>query len=186
MTNPLSVKAADIMSSPAISLGRTTPIREALRLFLERKFTGCPVIDENGQGIGVLTLRDIARYAEWHLESEDAAEDQRDAELARELDRRKGLERGETRSLGMHVDPMRRANVEQIMTPRMAFVRKDSTVEDIIRTMDELEVHRVFVADAKGKLLGVVSTVDIVQTFYGAAKKPAARAKPNPASKRKR
>jgi CBS domain-containing protein len=165
MNEKLKTPVSRIITSPVVSVPRTLSVKEAVRVLLERRFTGVPVVDEKGRGVGVLTLRDVARYAEWHLESEEAAEDAQDAEIARELSRRNNLERSESRARGMHVDRMARARVEQIMTPRIATVKPDSTLGDVVRTFAELGVHRVFVGGKEGSIVGVVSTVDAVMTL---------------------
>jgi CBS domain-containing protein len=38
-----------------------TPIQEAARIMLERKISGLPVVDENGQTVGIITESDIFR-----------------------------------------------------------------------------------------------------------------------------
>jgi len=175
MNEALKTPVQKIMTSPVVTVPRTLSVKEAVRVFLEKRFTGVPVVDEKGRGVGVLTLRDVARYAEWHLESEEAAEDAEDAEIARELGRRKNLERSESRARGMHVDRMGRARVERIMTPRIATVKPESTLEDVVRTFAELGVHRVFVGGKDGSIVGVVSTVDAVMAL--SAKKSDGRRK---------
>lgn len=167
MKEALKIPASRVMSSPAVSIPRGLPVKQAVRILLEKRLSGAPVVDESGRGIGVLTLRDIARYAKWHLECEDAAEDERDLQIARELDRRVRLEPRQARRRGMKVDRMDRASVEQIMTPRLAFVPEDAPIRDVIRTFGELGVHRVFVCGRDESLIGVVSTIDVVRHLAG-------------------
>lgn len=56
--------------------------------------------------------------------------------------------------------------VQEIMTPRPQTIAPDLSVTDAARRMLYLEVHRLFVVD-EGKLVGVVSTTDIVRAMAG-------------------
>jgi CBS domain-containing protein len=171
MKESLKTPASRVMSTPVVTIPRGLPVKQAARMLLEKRLSGAPVVDGEGRGVGVLTLRDIVRYAEWHLECEEAAEDQRDLEIARELDRRVRLEPGQARGRGMRVDRMDRASVDQIMTPRLAFVRGDAPLRDVIRTFGELGVHRVFVCGKTESIVGVISTIDVVRALAGAKRR---------------
>jgi CBS domain-containing protein len=190
--NALKIRAIDAMSGPVVTVKTTTTVKEAVRLLIDRGFSGVPVVDEREAPVGVLSLRDVARYSEWHLESEEAAEDQRDAEIAAELDRKKNLERAESTGLGMHIDSMTRATVGQIMTPRITTVDEEATLDDVISTLDRLKIHRIFVADSRNRLIGVVSTVDVMRALVAVAgggkgrKKPKTRKRRAPKKRKKR
>lgn len=56
--------------------------------------------------------------------------------------------------------------VNEIMTPRPQTIAPDALVNDAARRMLYLEVHRLFVED-EGKLVGVVSTSDLVRVMAG-------------------
>lgn len=167
MNEALKAPASRVMSSPVVTIPRNLSVKQAVGILLEKRLSGAPVVDDAGRGVGVLTLRDIARYAEWHLECEEAAEDERDLAIARELDRRVHLEPRQARGRGMKVDRMDRASVEQIMTPRLAFVRADAPIRDVIRTFGDLGVHRVFVCNRDESIVGVISTSDVVRHLAG-------------------
>lgn len=56
--------------------------------------------------------------------------------------------------------------VSEIMTPRPQTIAPDAPVTDAARRMLYLEVHRLFVED-EGRLVGVVSTTDLVRVMAG-------------------
>ena len=56
--------------------------------------------------------------------------------------------------------------VQEIMTARPQTITSDASVKDAAQRMLYLEVHRLFVED-DGKLVGVVSTTDLVRAMAG-------------------
>jgi CBS domain-containing protein len=71
-------------------------------------------------------------------------------------------------ALAEHQDPEAREKVfeetlvQEVMTPRPQTVTPDALVKDAAQQMLYLEVHRLFV-EQEGRLLGVVSTTDLVR-----------------------
>lgn len=162
MTTLKNVKVDDIMTSPVRSLMADWSLREAAQILLENQFSGAPVVDEESKVVGVLSLQDIARYAEWHLDAEEAAAGaEREREALRELDRR---ERGLRTS--MHVDTLEDATVRQVMTSKVATVRAGTPLEKATSMLLKGPIHRLFVTNSKGKLVGLVSTMDIVRYIH--------------------
>jgi CBS domain-containing protein len=61
------MQVREIMSSPAITVGPTTNIREVARTMRENIISGVPVVDDNGTLLGIITEMDlIARNAPVH------------------------------------------------------------------------------------------------------------------------
>jgi CBS domain-containing protein len=56
--------------------------------------------------------------------------------------------------------------VQEIMTPRPQTITPDALIKDAAQRMLYLEVHRLFVEE-HGRLVGVVSTTDLVRTMAG-------------------
>lgn len=152
----------EIMTSPVYSLQSDASLREAARSLLEKGYSGAPVVDEQERAVGVLTLQDIARYAEWHLDVEqNAAEISAEKDMLRELDRQ---ERGLKAS--MHIDRLEDATVRQVMTPKVATVSTETPIAEALTQLLGASIHRLFVTGAKGKVIGLVSTMDIVRAIH--------------------
>ena len=56
--------------------------------------------------------------------------------------------------------------IMEVMTPRPQTIHPDATVRDAAQRMLYLEVHRLFV-EQEGRLVGVVSTTDLVRALAG-------------------
>ncbi|HXW97183.1 MAG TPA: CBS domain-containing protein [Gemmatimonadales bacterium] len=57
--------------------------------------------------------------------------------------------------------------VQEVMTPRPQTITPDAELKDAAQRMLYLEVHRLFV-ELEGRLVGVVSTTDLVRALAGA------------------
>ncbi|MHC4423723.1 MAG: CBS domain-containing protein [Planctomycetota bacterium] len=53
------LKAKDIMTKEVVSLRRDTPVEEALKLLVEKKITGIPVVEEDMTLVGIVTEKDL-------------------------------------------------------------------------------------------------------------------------------
>jgi len=157
MTTTLKgLRVRDVMTRPVLSLNGDATLKEASRFFLEHNFTGAPVVNESGKPIGVLTLKDLTRFFEHHLELEENEE-----AFSPEITRTR-------RELGIsdvYLEKLHGLCVEQIMTPRVVWVRHDAELLGSIRYMLKEAVHRIFVADGQGTLVGVLSTSDVVRAL---------------------
>jgi CBS domain-containing protein len=56
-----------------------------------------------------------------------------------------------------------RTRVREIMTPVVFTVKPETSAAEVVRQMLERKVHRLFVADAGGVLIAVISMSDILQ-----------------------
>ena len=53
------MKAADVMTSPAITVGPQTRIKEVAALLVERAISAVPVVEQNGDLIGIVSEADL-------------------------------------------------------------------------------------------------------------------------------
>ena len=58
------MQASEVMTRNIVSIGRDAPIREAIRLMLDNKVSGLPVVDAGGKVVGILTEGDLLRRSE--------------------------------------------------------------------------------------------------------------------------
>lgn len=59
---PLDDKISSIMIADVYSVSDTTPIIDAMRLFVDKKISGCPIVDTEGKFVGFVSDGDIIRF----------------------------------------------------------------------------------------------------------------------------
>src|SRR5215510_3090608 len=57
----MTLHASDVMIKDVISVSETTPLKEVAKMFVERKITGAPVVNDDGELVGVISETDIIR-----------------------------------------------------------------------------------------------------------------------------
>src|SRR5262249_52433898 len=70
---------------------------------------------------------------------------------------------GESLPNGFHVERVDRTTVRDLMTPAVFAVAPESSAAEVVREMLALKVHRLFVVDACGVLVGVISALDVLR-----------------------
>jgi CBS domain-containing protein len=149
-----AVTAADLMMPNPVSIPETAVVQEAITLLTDKGFSAAPVIDEAGRPVGVISRTDILvhdRECGGPSVPPPAYEDWVD------LDHRLGRH---VRT-GFQVRDVDRTVVRDLMTPAVFCVAPDAPVREVIDQLVRLNVHRLFVVDDNGILVGVISARDI-------------------------
>jgi CBS domain-containing protein len=60
--NPLMLSAAAVMTSPAVTIGQHDDADEVVRVMETHQIRRVPVVDQNGEVCGIVSLADIARH----------------------------------------------------------------------------------------------------------------------------
>lgn len=68
--NSLKRRAHQIMTRQLVAVRRNTSLRAAARVMLDHRISCLPVVDAHKNCIGIVTLRDVVRWAVLELESE--------------------------------------------------------------------------------------------------------------------
>jgi predicted transcriptional regulator len=142
--------AAELMTPNPLSLREDATLKEAIAFLVDRNISGAPVIDEAGRPVGVLSQSDVLvhdREEVTHL----CPEIEYGSPLPREWWNEFQVEKVDT------------TPVRDLMTPCVFCVSMDTPASGVIEQMRELNVHRLFVVDELGVLVGVVTAMDIVR-----------------------
>jgi CBS-domain-containing membrane protein len=164
------VTARDIMSRNVVNLRADMSLREAIEILMEEQITGAPVIDAEQRLVGVLSLSDIASYEVGRLR---ATEPRRSPYFHRlEYERfEEGLEDEE-----LPEEILDSTSVALAMTPMTITVGPRTPAVEIARIMVKERIHRVLVTE-RFKILGVVSSMDILKAVAETRANPLHRAR---------
>lgn len=147
---PEATPVFHIMSRQVITVPPRMRVEELCALLLENSISGAPVVDEDGRMVGIVSSTDVMR---------DQHERQGTEELAAPPSRR-GLARG------FHVhDPG--AAVQEVMSRKVVTVTESTTVGRAAWLMAHHHVHRLPVLDPSGKVVGLVSSLDVLGWVAG-------------------
>jgi len=143
--------ASELMAPDPISIRSEAKATEALTMFSEKGIHAAPVIDEAGRPIGVLSRSDLLVHQVEHAKY-----------------RANGPEYFFEPTFGSDATPACNTNpsearVVDLMTPAVFAVSPDTPVHRVVSDMIGLRVHRLFVVDEDGCLVGVISTMDVLK-----------------------
>jgi CBS domain-containing protein len=57
----MTLLASDVMTQDVISVMESAPLKQVAQMFVERKITGAPVVNRDGELVGVISETDIIR-----------------------------------------------------------------------------------------------------------------------------
>lgn len=143
---------SEVMTSEVICVSPDLAVEALTAMFLERNISGAPVVDGTGHPIGVVSKTDLVR------EHQDAGDDQETEKL---VIRRQGYE--VELGPGFHAERITRSTVGEIMMP-IAFTLPETASVSRASALMALEgVHRLPVVSEEGKVVGILSAMDILR-----------------------
>lgn len=146
------MRADEVMTAQVVTVAPDAPVAEAVKLMLDRRVSGLPVVDPTGRLIGVITEGDLLRRSEL------------------------GTEKKRTGWLDFLFGPGRSAadyvqshglKVEDVMTRSPIVVAPTTGLDEVVGLMTERRIKRLPVV-AGGKLVGIVSRADMLRALSGA------------------
>ncbi|MFD4605760.1 CBS domain-containing protein [Streptomyces sp. NPDC058464] len=135
---------SDVMTRTVAAIGRDAPFRDVVTLMEEWKVSALPVLERDGQVIGVVSEADLLPKEEF-----------RDGDPDRFIQRQR-------------LDDMAKAGAvtaEELMSTPAVTVRASATLAQAARAMARQKVKRLPVVDAEGMLEGIVSRSDLLKVF---------------------
>jgi CBS-domain-containing membrane protein len=148
------MQVKDIMTINVISIGADESVAKAASLMLQNRISGLPVVDTEGELVGMVTEGDFLRR--------------------REL----GTERRRPKWLEFIVGPGKLAEdyvrtsgrkVEDVMTPDPWTISEDDTLEAIVEMMERHHIKRLPVTQG-GRMVGIVSRANLMHALATVAR----------------
>ena len=151
-----AVLAEDVMTPNPVSVREELTVHEAVVFLTERRISAAPVINEAGRPVGVVSEADVLRHDREHADHLYW--------LPQKLvDRELTLGSGEhldDRSFEVEVPDVTR--VKDIMNPVVYAVRRQTHIYEVVSQLVNRRIHRLFVVDEDGSLVGVITTLDLL------------------------
>jgi CBS domain-containing protein len=139
----------EVMTSPVLSVRRTTPLKEVAQLLVENKISGLPVVDIDGTVLGVVSEADFLMK-----EAGETVVSHRP--FARVL--------GESRASRTQLDKVHATRAADAMTAPAITIGSSRPISEAARLMTTRKVNRLPVVD-DGRLVGIVTRADLVRAY---------------------
>ena len=143
------IRARDVMTSPVITVKATTTVKEVARLFLERRISATPVLDDQGKLIGIVSEGDLVHR------SEISTERRRPWWLV--------LMAGDE---GLAAEYIRAhaTRVDDLMSRNVITAAPDTPLHEIAEMLEKYGIKRLPIV-RDGQLVGIVSRANLVQAI---------------------
>jgi CBS domain-containing protein len=144
------LKAKDIMTTDVITIGPETTIEEFARMLTEHKISGAPVVNDNGDLIGIVTENDlISQNKRLHIPT-----------IIRLFDAYIMLK--SPAKIEKEIKRMAASTVGDICTRSVITVTENTPVDEIATIMSEKKVHLIPVVEGR-KIKGIIGKIDLIK-----------------------
>ncbi|SBV97684.1 CBS domain containing membrane protein [uncultured delta proteobacterium] len=145
-------QARDIMTPNPVTISPKASIAEAVKVLLEKKFNGLPVVDDAGRLVGVICQSDlVAQQQRLHVPSVFT--------LLDGFIPLPGWSKAEEAFKKMSA-----LVVEEAMTPKPVTAAPDMPLEDLASLMVKAKYYSLPVVE-DGRLVGIIGKEDILRTL---------------------
>ena len=145
------MRARKIMSTSLLTVERRTPVRDVIRLLIDHRISGVPVV-EGGHVVGIISEGDLILRERAYRQRGGMAF------LAQQLF-------GSHEKLALEYRKAHGLVAEDVMSQPVVTVLPGTPVEEIAHLMAERQIKRVPVAE-NGQLIGIVSRGDVLRAAY--------------------
>ena len=144
--------AADVMTRDVITVKKETTIRELAELFTQHRISSAPVVDDNGEMIGIVTETElIEQDKSLHIPTVISLFDwviylESDKKFEKELNKMTGQ------------------TVGDIYTHKVETVMPATPVSDLADIMSSRKINAIPVVEGN-KVIGIVARIDLIRTM---------------------
>lgn len=146
-----SLSVGDVMATNIVLVESSQKMPDVARLFLRHGISAAPVIDEQGRCAGVISAADFLRR-DCDLAAADAAEEHR------------LVDEGDSLRIAFNAEDRAHA----YMTATVQTITPEQSLLKAATVMKAEHVHRLPVLDPQQRIVGVISTMDIVAALVNA------------------
>ena len=144
---------ADVMSRDPIMVKPQTPIKEAIKILAEQRISGLPVVDDAGSLVGVISETDLL----WQETGVEPPVYIMFLDSVIFLENPARHEQELHKALGQ--------TVGEVMSTNPITVKPDQPLRKAAKLMQEKSIRRLAVTDEEDKVIGILTTGDIVRAM---------------------
>jgi CBS-domain-containing membrane protein len=153
------LKVKDIMSEDVISVTPETEITKAVKILLEKRINGMPVIDPFGRLVGIICQSDLVAQ-------------QKGIPVPLVFTLLESFIPLTSRSrLDKEMEKIAALTVKEAMTLEPVTVSPETDIEDVAKLMVDKKYHTLPVVDG-GKVVGIVGKEDVLRTLISEPQPP--------------
>jgi CBS domain-containing protein len=141
-------RVGDVMTRDVLSVQTDTPLGEVIRTLLRRDFRAVPVVDGESRLVGIITNHDLVERGGLGARLELL-----------------GALAGPARERELVASGVRERTAAEIMTTSVTHVGPDQPLDSAAHLMAERRLKRLPVTDDDGRLIGILSRVDVLRTM---------------------
>lgn len=146
---------SNIMTRKLITVTADTAIEDISKLIIANRISGVPVVDSDNRVVGMVTQSDII-FRQIHNEPTFAATTEDLVLLKEGMKAEKRLGAGNT--------------AKDIMTSPVITAHENDSIREVVELITKEKIKRVVIVDEEGRLVGIVSKMDIVKALGFEAK----------------
>jgi CBS domain-containing membrane protein len=159
-----SLRVADLMSQPVVTVTADCSLSEAAHLLVTRRISGLPVVDDDGRLRGVITEADFLRTL--GVPSHHPTHS-----LWQTLEA----------MFGHHSEIREPAGtVAEVMVTDVVTAAPAQTLHDVLELMKRNRIKRLVVCDDARRVVGMITRSDLVRVFFDRIRRPGDGASPAP------
>ncbi len=143
-------KVEEIMTRDVVTVKESHTLMEAAKIIRERKVSGAPVLNEEGDVVGVLSEADVLKVLgdhPWHSLNRILHLHEQEQDIQEDIER------------------MSETRVKEVMSKHPQIVDSDNLINDAASIMHSTGYNRLPVVDNSGKLVGIVTRADILTSL---------------------
>jgi CBS domain-containing protein len=154
-TNVYRLRVRDMLTKAVVAVNTDDTVQEALRFMVENRVSALPVVNGNEVCVGILSATDLMGLTR---------------DLNEDLSEIGSLEFTPQRLIDQVAEQdFGRRRVHELMTEVVETIGPEATLVEAARAMLRQQVHRLPVVNERQRLVGILSTTDIVAAFADGA-----------------
>ncbi|NPA62611.1 MAG: CBS domain-containing protein [Methanococci archaeon] len=149
----------EIMKKP-ITVKENDDLTDVIKLFREKRISGAPVLNDEGELVGIISESDIIKTLTTHDEDLNLILPS-PLDLI-ELPLKTAIKIEEFKE---DLEKALKTKVKDVMTKDVVVAKPEMTINDAAKLMVEHKIKRLPVVDENGKLIGIITRGDIIEAL---------------------